>query len=333
MNTYIETATKHLRDIVNDAIRLQPSEHALVIYDTVAPLTKILTEGYRGALLDGEFLDFDSVTPDEIIEKIRSLKAGDLVILVQSMNFRLNEFRLRIELFSRGLKTIEHIHLARQNEAQFEIYLDALAYDKAFYHKNGHGLKDRLDKCSGVVVECAGTKLVYDSAMEPTKLNIGDYSEMKNVGGTFPIGEVFTEAKDLTKVNGEAMIFGYAGEDHMIRIVDPFKVIIENGILSEPDAPEDFRHILDRIREDEDVIVRELGLGLNRAMGKHKIVYDITAFERQLGMHMSLGAKHAIYAKPGLHRKKGRYHVDVFVDIERILIDEEAVFHDGEFYV
>lgn len=32
---------------------------------------------------------------------------------------------------------------------------------------------------------------------------------MKNVGGTFPIGEVFSEPKDLTKVNGELMIFGY----------------------------------------------------------------------------------------------------------------------------
>ena len=228
---------------------------------------------------------------------------------------------------------MNYVYLSRIQEPQFPVYIDALAYDKEFYHKKGHGLKNRLDKCSKVVVECPGTKLIYDSAMEPTKLNIGDYTQMKNVGGTFPIGEVFTEAKDLTKVNGEAMIFGYANEDHYIQIVEPFKVIITNGILTAPDGPEDFKHILDRIREDEDVIVRELGLGLNRAMGKTKIVYDITAFERQLGMHMSLGAKHAIYAKPGLHRKKGRYHVDVFVDIEKIMIDGEAVFHDGEFHV
>ncbi|MEK7452012.1 MAG: hypothetical protein AAB664_01625, partial [Patescibacteria group bacterium] len=80
-------------------------------------------------------------------------------------------------------------------------------------------------------------------------------------------------------------------------------MIVYDGILTAPDAPQDFKDILDRIREDEDVLVREFGLGLNRAMGKDKIVYDITAFERQYGMHLSLGAKHAIYAKPGLHRK------------------------------
>jgi hypothetical protein len=326
-------AAKHLTDIVNDAIQRKPSEHALVIYDTIAPLTKIVTDGYREALPDGEFLDFESVTPEEVILKMRSLKPGDLVVLVQSMNFRLNEFRIRIELFARGLKTIEHVHLARIQEPQFPVYIEALAYEKAFFHTTGHGLKKRLDTCSKVVVECPGTILTYDTGMEPTKLNIGDYTGMKNVGGTFPIGEVFTEAQDLTNVNGEVMIFGYANQDHYIQIVEPFKAIVKNGILTAPDAPQDFKDILDRIREDEDVVVRELGLGLNRAMGKDVIVYDITAFERQHGMHLSLGAKHTIYAKPGLHRKKGRYHVDVFVDLEKMMIDNEVVYKDNEFHV
>ena len=342
MNTLVSQSTKHLTDIVKDAILLQSTEHALVIFDTIAPLTKIITEGYRNVFEKSrnsgpdpncEFLDFDSTTPEEVIQKLRSLKAGDLVVLVQSMNFRLNEFRIRIELFARGLKTIEHVHLARIQEPQFQVYIEALAYEKDFYHTVGHGLKNRLDTCSKIVVHCSGTTLTYDTDMEPTKLNIGDYTDMKNVGGTFPIGEVFTEAKDLTKVNGEAMIFGYANQDHYIQIVEPFKVIVYDGILTAPDAPQDFKDILDRIREDEDVLVREFGLGLNRAMGKDKIVYDITAFERQYGMHLSLGAKHAIYAKPGLHRKKGRYHVDVFVDIEKITIDEDVVYRDGEFNV
>jgi hypothetical protein len=50
-------------------------------------------------------------------------------------------------------------------------------------------------------------------------------------------------------------------------------------------------------------------------------------------MHLSLGAKHTIYAKPGLHRKKGRYHVDVFVDLEKMMIDNEVVYKDNEFHV
>jgi leucyl aminopeptidase (aminopeptidase T) len=90
---------------------------------------------------------------------------------------------------------------------------------------------------------------------------------------------------------------------------------------------------LDKIREDEDTTVREFGLGLNRAMSKHRIVSDITAFERQQGLHLSIGAKHAIYPKPGFHRKHGRYHVDIFVDVERIVIDGEAVYQEGRFVV
>lgn len=333
MNPLTSLATKNLKDILEQAIRLQPTEKVLIIYDTEAPLSQIVLEGYREALPQGKFIDFNTVTPAEIMEHINACTAGDLVVLLQSTNFRLNEFRFRIELFQRNLKTIEHVHLKRISEDQFERYLNALAYDASYYQKFGHGLKQMLDVAKEIIVKCPGTTLTYAGEMESTKLNIGDYSAMKNVGGTYPIGEVFTEAKDLTTVNGEAMIFGYAGEDHLVRIVEPFKVIIEKGILTAPTAPEEFQHILDLIKADEEVLVRELGLGLNPAMGKHELVADITAFERQKGMHMSLGAKHAIYAKTGLSRKTGRYHVDIFVDIETITVDGKDIYREKEFIV
>ncbi len=333
MNELSLLAAKNLGDILRDAICLQPSENALVIYDTEAPLTQIVLDGYRAALPNGDFLDFASVTPEQIMERISACKAGDLVVVLQSTNFRLNEFRLRIELFQRGLKTIEHVHLKRIHEDEFERYINALAYDVSMYRPLGHALKNILESANEIVVTCAGTKLVYQGGMETVKLNVGDYSEMKNVGGTYPIGEVFTEAKELAKVNGEAMIFGYAGEDHLVRVVEPFKIVVENGKLTSTDAPDEFQKILDLIREDEEVHVREFGLGLNPAMGKHDVVADITAFERQRGMHLSLGAKHAIYAKPGLNRKHGRYHVDIFVDIENIAVDGNDIYRDGDFSV
>ena len=317
-----------------DAIRLTPDAHTLVIFDTHAPLTQIITAAYRLAIPNAEFLDFDSVTPEFVIEKIRSLNEKDFVVLVQSMNFRLNEFRLRIELFSRGLKTVEHIHLARMSEDQFETYLDSLAYDKEYYRPLGRALKQKLDASKKITVHCfGGTELVYNTKMEDAKLNIGDYSEMKNTGGTFPIGEVFTEAVNFDEVNGDAMIFGYADKNHLVKIVEPFPVHIEKSQMTAPNAPAEFQEILEMIREDEQVVVREFGLSLNPAMSKTKIVNDITAYERQLGLHFSIGAKHTIYAKPGLHRKKGRYHVDIFVDIDKILFDEEEIFHDGAFHV
>jgi leucyl aminopeptidase (aminopeptidase T) len=157
---------------------------------------------------------------------------------------------------------------------------------------------------------------------------------MKNVGGTFPIGEVFTEPKDLSQVNGDLMIFAFAEMNHQVREFEPFRVRIENGMLSVPgDAPASFHEILEMIRGQEQVMIREFGLGLNRAMGKGRPVSDITAFERMSGLHLSIGAKHAIYKKPGLPAKKMRYHVDVFADIREITIDGEVIYANGAFQV
>jgi hypothetical protein len=101
--------------------------------------------------------------------------------------------------------------------------------------------------------------------------------------------------------------------------------------LTAPDAPQEFQEILELIRADEEVVVREFGLGLNPAMGKTALVSDITAFERQKGLHLSLGAKHTVYTKQGLHRKKGRYHIDIFVDVKNIIVNGKFLYAAGEF--
>ncbi|MEK9152928.1 MAG: hypothetical protein AAB692_06195 [Patescibacteria group bacterium] len=273
MNTLAARTEKNLADIVHLAIRHRLASKALVVFDGQTPLSRLIADGYRAALPEGIFIDFDDAEPGAVLAAIEALTAGDLVILVQSASFRLNEFRFRIELFSRGLATIEHLHLGRSSsDEQMEVYVDALAYDRNYYIGLGHGLKKKLDAAKMVTVRCRGTTLAYEGGMEPAKLNIGDYSDMKNVGGTFPIGEVFSEPTDLSKANGEAMLFGYAGMDHLIQIHEPFKVKIENGVLTAgDDAPESFRAILELIRKQEDVLVREFGLGLNRAMGKNPL--------------------------------------------------------------
>lgn len=329
----LETSIKNLGDILTHAIGYTSAQKALVIYDTESSLTQIVTDGYRAHLPSEAFLDFAETNLEDVKTRFAQLSPGDLVVLVQSSNFRLNEFRIRIELFARGLKTIEHIHLSRITENQYQTYLDSLAYDSMYYRPRGHELKRRIDVCTKVIVECPGTKLVYDSPFEPAKLNIGDYAEMKNVGGTYPIGEVFSEPMDLSKVNGEVRIFAFAGKDHLIREFESFTAIIRNGILTAPDSPQEFQETLKMIEEDSPVYVREFGLGLNPAMGKGRLVNDLTAFERMRGMHLSLGAKHSIYKKPGMSRKSGRYHVDVFMDLERIIIDEDIVYKDGDFTV
>ncbi|MFN7160641.1 MAG: hypothetical protein ACK4NC_03465 [Candidatus Gracilibacteria bacterium] len=335
MEALVAKAAKNLSDILKYSLKIEEGENVLVIYDRDSELSSIIADGYIKALPDAQFIEFGTTLPEDVIKTIFSLKAKDSVILVQTGSFRLNEFRLRIEIFKQDMKTIEHVHLGRIAPEQFETYINALSYDPEYYHGHGQFLKKTMDTSTRTEVHCrGGTVLMYDSPMEPSKLNIGDYTSMKNVGGTFPIGEVFTEPSDLSKVNGEAMICAFAGIDHIVRTYKPFKVLIENGILSAgEDAPKDFYDILDLIRVDEEVLVREFGLGLNAAMGPSRLVNDITAFERMRGLHVSLGAKHSIYSKPGLHKKKTRYHIDVFFDVASIVVDGKEIFNGQEYIV
>lgn len=333
MSTLLEKAVKNLGDTVTHAIEFTSDARAVVVYDNDSVLSKTLTEAYRQVLPEQTFLLFKDLGAEDIMKQIEALSPGDLVILVQSTNFRLNEFRIRIELFKRGLKTIEHAHLDRFDEDQLERYIDTLAYDPDYYRPLGHALKKRVDACKKITVTCPGTTLVYDSPFEQARLNIGDYSQMKNVGGTFPIGEVFSEPTDLSRVNGEVRIFSYPGKDHILRECEPFTAVIKDGILSAPDGPEGFKEMLEMIEEKSPVHVREFGLGLNPAIGKGRIINDVTAFERMRGLHLSLGSKHSIYKKPGLPRKAAGYHIDVFLDLEQIKIDDEVVFENDRYTV
>lgn len=334
MKELTQTAARHFGDILKHAMQYQQPAKALLIFDAQHEFTRALSDAFRQACPDAQAMDFDTVKPESVREAIFALNEGDLVVLIQTTNFRLNEFRLRLEIFNRKLKTIEISHLSRMTPDQYERYVDALSYDPDYIRPVGRALKAKVDACNDVIVRCNGTELRYEGGMESAKLNIGDYTGMKNTGGTFPIGEVFTEPKDLSRVNGEVMIFAFADMDHKVKEFAPFKVSIKNGILSVPgQAPEEFHQTLKMISEQEPVLVREFGLGLNRAMGKGRLVNDITAFERMSGLHLSLGAKHAIYQKPGLPRKKMRYHVDVFADMQEIIVDGQPIYKDGKYVV
>lgn len=322
MSALLDLAAKHARDIVHEAIGFGAGRRALVVFDARSPLAKLVSDAYRLILPDAVFLDFDAVAQPDIMAAVDTLSPGDLVVLIQSTNFLLDAYRIRIELFKRSLAVVEHVHLDRsKDERQREIYVDAMAYDPSYYRPLGRRLKERLDAASTVVVKCPGTELRYEGGMEEAKLNVGDYAGMKNVGGTFPIGEVFTEPKDLARVNGDAKLFAFAGTDHLVQIHEPFRIRVEGGLLVAHEGPLAFQDVLDQIGSEEQVLVREFGIGLNPAMGKDRMLSDITAFERQRGLHFSLGEKHPVYRKPGFSPKKTHYHIDVFVDVEAIELD------------
>jgi hypothetical protein len=332
----IDVAQAHLRDVLDIAIEHRPPHAALVVYDTRTGLSRALTEAYRRNLPGAAFIDFDTVGPDEVLAAFKGMAAQDLVVLVQSTNFRLEAFRIRVELFKLGLKVIEHVHLSRMPGAQGEHYIEALAYDPAYFRGVGKALKARIDAAPGARVVGDGEELVFASPLEPAKLNVGDYSDMNNVGGQFPIGEVFTEALDLEAVNGRVRVHVFGDTSYLSnRPETPVTLVIERGrVVGAIDATPEFERLLSTIRADEgEVWVRELGFGMNRAFTRERRVDDIGTYERMCGIHLSLGAKHGVYPKPGFKRKDARYHVDVFAVTDAVYLGDERVFENGAWTV
>jgi aminopeptidase len=330
-----DRARSNIRDCLTLALEWTSDAGALLVYDERSALARLLAEAYRDLLPGVPALNFDQVTAKEILIAFDLLSPKALVALIQSTSFRLSEFRIRLELFNRGLKVIEHPHLARMPETEHPIYVDALAYDPAYYRSVGPALKERIDRAGRIGVFCEGAELTYDSSFETARLNVGDYREMKNVGGQFPIGEVFSEPREVRRVTGALRIFAFGDADFTVHVPDrPFTVEVEGGILvAAPAAPKAFHAVLDQIRaEEREVWLRELGFGLNRAMTRIRRLSDISAYERMLGVHLSLGAKHPLYTKPGFP-KSGKFHVDIFADVERVVIDDEGVFEGGRYTV
>jgi hypothetical protein len=331
--THVCVAEKNLNDILSHVFKHAAPHKAVVVFDMGCELASALTQAYRRCLRDAQFIDFDKHTPDAVLAVFASLAVSDLVVLVQSTNFRLEAFRIRVELFKRGLKVIEHPHLSRMVGDEVDYYIDALAYDPVYFRDVGKKLKSIIDQAQcGYLDGGDEARLIFGSPFESAKLNVGDYSEMQNIGGQFPIGEVFTEARDLESVHGRVLIFAFGDTQYRVnRPAKPITLIIEKGqVIATKDSTSEFDAVLANIRADEQVVwVREIGFGLNRAFTKDRSVSDIGSYERMCGVHLSLGAKHGIYGKPNFKRGEGKYHIDVFAVTEKLTLDDQVIYLDG----
>jgi aminopeptidase len=330
-------AQKHIGDILQHCFNHSSAHKAIVVSDHRTDLAKILDRAYVANVPDAKHILFDEVQPEEILQEFEKLAANDLVILIQSTSFRLNEFRIRVELFKRQIKVIEHPHLFRMsNEHQVETYVESLAYDPNYYRGVGLKLKEKIDCASSAVIDSDGETLVYSSPFESTKLNIGDYTGMNNVGGQFPIGEVFTEPKDLEALNGRVRIFVFGDTSFCVNKPEkPITLVIEKGRITnvENSTPE-FDEVIAKIKErDGEVWIRELGFGMNRAFSATNLVDDIGTYERMCGTHMSLGTKHTIYKKPNFKQRDNGFHVDVFPVTHKVTLDNETIYQNGQWTV
>ena len=200
-------------------------------------------------------------------------------------------------------------------------------------------LKEILSNAKQILIKTKNddefNTLTIPCGVEIPKLNTGDYTGMDNIGGTFPIGEVFTEAKVLESVNGSFWVYAFANAKFEINMREPFRIDITEGLVSgySDNVPDEFLDVLSKIKEIERPIIREIGFGLNRAMTRENPLGDITAFERIIGIHLSLGEKHSVYKKEGISAHKARFHVDLFLQTNQVLVDDKVIFENGKFTI
>lgn len=329
-----ERAIPYLRDTLRLSMDHSEGHRAVLITDNQSELSRALADAYQACLPDAVQIAFYDLTPDQVKETLAPLVPHDLVVLVQSGSFRMPDMRLRVELFKRDVKVIEHTNLGRMLESESEIYIDSLAYDAAYYRNVGYALKQKIDAArSAKVLSGEGHILSFDSPLESAKLNIGDFSTLKNVGSQFPIGEVFTEAQDLERVSGRVRIYAFTDMSRRLNVPPvPITLVVEKGrVVDALNSTPDFDEVRDQIKSDEggEIWMRELGFGMNGAFSFDRRVSDVGAFERVTGVHISLGAKHGVYKKPGFNPREARHHVDVFAVTEKVLLDDAVVYNDG----
>jgi aminopeptidase len=336
MSVLASVASRNVRDTLTIALEHTDAHAALLVADERCELSRLLAAAYAECLPGARVMSFDEVTPEAVKAACLELNAGDLAVLIQSSVFRLPEFRTRVELFRRDIKVIEHCNLERIEAHEVEHYVAAMAYDPGYYRGVGHALKARMDAASSVRVESLGDNLRFDCPLEVAKLNIGDFAGLKNTGSMFPIGEVFSEARDLTRVDGRVNIYGFADTSFRLNVPEaPITMVVERGrVVRALNSSDEFERVLSLIRADEgEVWLRELGFGMNRAFSRNRRVSDVGAFERVCGVHLSLGARHGVYKKPHLNPREVRYHVDTFVVTDRVLLDDDVVFAEGAWQI
>ncbi len=329
-------ASRNLSDTLAIAMEHTPERAAVLVADGRSELARLLTRAYAECLPSARVLQFDELQPEAVRAALDELQEHELAILVQSSVFRIPDFRIRVELYRRSVKVMEHANLERVEPHEIQHYVAALGYDPTYYRGVGHALKALMDAASSARIVSEGEVLHFGSPLEPAKLNIGHFAGLKNVGSQFPIGEVFTEARDLESVNGRVKLYAFADTSFRLNVPDePVTLVIERGrVVGALNSTSELERVLSIIRAEEgEVWLRELGFGMNRAFSRQHRVSDVGAFERVCGVHLSLGARHGVYKKPHLNPREVRHHVDTFVVTEQVLLDDQLVFADGAWRV
>ncbi len=330
------------KSTVYDSIYKQMQCHdepIVLIYDEDSTLAKCLSEAYITELpTHAEKIYYDKTKKTEIVEKLRSLPSGANVFLVQSSNFRLDDFRIRLQLFNNGVGCLEHALLSTIPDEMIETYLNAFAWRGDEYARLGKALAKNIETCKEMIVYSGENSVLRFGPMEEAKINDSRFYAQKNRGGGAICGEVFSEVKDFASVSGKITINAYPDDTFKMVWCDPFTITIEKSFIThyEENTPQEFiDNIITRVKEGEngEVMVREAGFGLNPALSRTTPLPYVNMCERMVGFHLSVGKKHNIYRDKFSKDIIQRFHIDIFTDVKKITCDEVVVFENGEYQV
>jgi len=336
----LEKATINIKDILITNYKIEKNNKVIIVYDEKSILSSILKEASKLALKelknDYEEIEFFEEDSENIADLVfEKTKKEDIIILIQSTSFRVSKYRWRNELCFRGLKVVEFGHLHKVKEDEIMTFIKSLDCDFEHYVKITNKIIPLIEKSKKIkFISTDGSILKYEKEMDKCLENIGQLWNQTNWTTRFPIGEIISEAKDLSTLNGEMLIYGYPKTDGQITVfTQPFKCKIENGFVISHEGPKEFEEIIEMIKKENEenlVYVRELGLGLNRGIKRFDLISEPMAYERVEGLHFSLGMKHGMYQKK-LWPKYGknfyqRYHIDIFIDVKEIFIDGIKIF-------
>ena len=344
MNIIEEKYLESTKNILEKNLMINDSRYndksIILVYDLSSPVSTELSKWYISNLKNRkntEMIEFENIDTEILKSKLLWLEEGSTVILVQSTNFRLDNFRIRLNLNNAWVWCLEHRHLAYLYDDQVENYADSIEYRWDYYNKVWWRLKELSDRANTMKFVCKDWSILnVDGGFEDMKLNHWDY-EWKTRWGNFPIWENFTEPKLFDNVNGELSIYAYPDDKLQVEFVEPFKIKIKNSIVTcdESKCPDTFNKIMNFISESEDneVMFRELWFWLNTWISREKQLADVNAYERVCWFHISLWKKHQIYRKK-IHKSiVQRYHIDIFPDIKEIYIDDLKVFEKNKYII
>ena len=330
---------KHAKDMLVNNYKIKSDNKILIIYDENTKISPILKNSFEHASKDlkndVETLKYYEYEPENIMSKIEeNYNKDDIIVLAQSTSFRASKFRWRNILCSMGLKVVEFGHLGKVLEEEYDNFIDSLTYDMPHYKKVIAKVEPLLEKSKSIKVVCVdGSEINYDGLMDKIIKNDGDFEGHTNYGSRFPIGEIISEGLELSSLSGKVQVYAYPNTSQETKFVEPFNCVIEKGFLISHDGPEEFNEIVELIKTEHPegkVYVREFGLGLNRNIKRFGKISEPIAYERQEGLHFSLGMKHGIYDKKlkPVYGKKfyQRYHIDIYINVAKIYIESELIY-------